>query len=417
MMVAVLCAVLVLAVPWLPVLIPIPELEFDLAESLGEKASLVDSTKITARLDVERGEPDGYRVRSEGKLLGWPYHAAGIVRFGLINMKADFCISLDGTDWKIDAHFDAKSGKDWSFKASIPPTKFGRADAIVADILAHMDMGSVTDLDAGGMFSLDADGACVPERPVAAWNVKGFLKDADVSCLMGDKTVAVDNLRVRFGAKGVGGMKEMSPLFPRADSVSISDFALTNVFASARSTERSWLVTEAGAGCCGGDLRVYALFLDPERLTAGATVFVDGVDAGEVLSHIRGFEGEATGRMYGKVPFFLKDRRMLRLGNAYLFSKPGDTGTLKLRKAGPILDSLESGGVAREEIDNLEKALANLEYRVLKLDLRRGEDEAELEFLLDGTATRKKTTVPVNLDVTYRGDLDEILDLGMKFSK
>ena len=143
------------------------------------------------------------------------------------------------------------------------------------------------------------------------------------------------------------------------------------------------------------------------------------MDAGEVLSRISAFRGNASGRLHGKLPFFLKDGKTLRLKNAYLFSKPGETGTVRVTDAAPILDNLERAGVDEGTRDNLEKALANLDYKVLRVVLRRDEDGdgSSLSLMLRGSATSGETTVPVNLDVTFRGDLDQLLDTGMKFTR
>ena len=122
---------------------------------------------------------------------------------------------------------------------------------------------------------------------------------------------------------------------------------------------------------------------------------------GEVLAHVSGFRGEATGRLHGKMPFFLKDGRELRFRDAYLFSTPGETGRVRVSDPGPILDSLALGGVPEDTRDNLAKALGNLDYTVLRVVLRRGEKGAfALSLMLRGSATCGKTTVPVNFDVS-----------------
>ena len=131
------------------------------------------------------------------------------------------------------------------------------------------------------------------------------------------------------------------------------------------------------------------------------------------------FHGEASGRLHGKLPVFLKDGKTLRIKDAYLFSTPGETGNLRITDAKPILDNLAQGGVDKATRDNLEKVLANLDYNVLKVELRRGKDgeDSSLGLKIEGTATHGATTVPVNLDVTFHGDIDQLVDTGMKLSK
>ena len=84
-----------------------------------------------------------------------------------------------------------------------------------------------------------------------------------------------------------------------------------------------------------------------------------------------------------------------------------------------ILDNLGAAGVPKAELDNLEKALADLDYSMLRVQLSRGEEGADsaLALLLEGTATSGGTTVPVNLNVTFHGDLDKLVNTGIDLSR
>jgi len=323
------------------------------------------------------------------------------------------------TEWRLSGTFDIRSRKSWRFSANVPETKFSSEDDVVGRILSNLELSSVSNIACTGSFSLSAHGECTPKLPVASWSARAELKEVSASLTAGKAPVSMENLRVAFGATGIAGRTDIMPMFPRADSIEAAGVVLSNVFASVRATERSYLVTEAGADCAGGELRLYSLFLDPQRLSAGATIYVDGVDAGEVLAHVSGFRGEATGRLHGKMPFFLKDGRELRFRDAYLFSTPGETGRVRVADPGPILDNLAIGGVPKDTRDNLAKALGNLDYTVLRVVLRRGDEvgNSSLSLMLRGSATSGKTTVPVNLDVTFRGDLDQLVDTGMKFTR
>jgi hypothetical protein len=413
-------AVLVLAVPLALLYAPLPEIDFDASPYLkGTAAKLVARKKITAKFDVRHGDGVGLRINAAGRLLDWPFTARANVKFGFIRAEMDFSISLDKTDWKLSGDFAARSTRNWRFSATVPEAKFSSDDDVVGHVLSNLELPSVSNIVCSGTFSLSARGECTPKLPVASWSARANVKGMNVSLTAGKSLFAADNLRVRLGATGFAGKTEITPMFPRVDSINAAGVVLSNVFASVRATERSYLVTEAGAESAGGELKLYSLFLDPKSLSAGATIYVDGVDAGEVLAHISGFRSEATGRLHGKLPFFLKDGRELRFRNAYLFSTPGETGNVRIADASPILNNLALGGVPEDTRDNLAKALGNLDYTVLRVVLRRDEDGSgsSLSLMLKGTATSGKTTVPVNLDVTFRGDLDQLIDTGMKFTR
>lgn len=413
-------AALALAIPVAILYAPLPNVNVDVSRYLkGKTAALFDSHRVTARLKVRRGERGGFRIRADGRLLDWPFSATANVRFGFIRAEGDVSAELDGTGLRLVANFDARSAKDWRFAALMPDVRLSSEDAVLGRILSRLELASVTNLTCSGEMTLSVEGECTPKRPVPAWSLEGSVKDAAAEMCVGSTAVKVNNLRFRFGAKGLADRREISPMFPRADSVEAAGVMMTNVFASIRATDRAYLITEAGAECAGGELKLYALFLDTVKLSTGATIYVDGVDAGYVLKRIKGFSGEATGRLHGKLPFYLRDGKTLRFKDAYLFSTPGETGKVRIADATPILDNLALGGVTEDDRKNLAKALADLDYTVLKVQLRRGEggDDSSLSMKLEGSATHGKTTVPVRLDVTFRGDQDLLIDTGMKLKR
>jgi len=418
--VAIFFAVLLLSVPFIVTHVPLPDLEFDLSPYLSGAASgIATEKKATASLDIVRGDPNGFLVRANGRILDWPYSAKAYVRFSWWRADGDASLSLDGTNWRMSANFGGSSSRDWRFSASVRDTAFAQDDAVLGAVLSRLSPQVASNLVFSGTFSLDAEGESTGEVPVPVWSVRGNLKDMSASYSAEGAAVEVRNFRTRFGASGIAGHVDISPLFPKADSVEVGGVTLSNVFASVRATERSYLVTEAGAECCGGEFKLYSLFLDPERLSAGATVFVDGVDAGAVLGHVSAFNGFASGRLHGKLPFFLKDGRKLRFKNAYLFSSPGETGKVKVLDTRPIVDSLLASGVPDVDCQNLSSALADLDYRVLRVELVPGEggDDSALTLKLNGTGKVEGLSVPVNLDVTFRGDIETLVNTGLDISR
>jgi len=250
---------------------------------------------------------------------------------------------------------------------------------------------------------------------VPRWSASARIRDCDVSLYAGGVPVAVDGLTVVAGAGGIADHVDVSPIILRAGRMEVAGFSLSNAFANVRATESAFLVTEAGAGVCGGDVRLYSLFLDPARLNAGLTLFVDGLDAGETLGHFKGFSGEASGRLNGKLNLSLRNGRELRLGKAFLYSIPGETGTIKVYDPHPIVDSLALGGVSQSDRENFAKALADLAYTALSMRVTPEDgNSTALSFKVEGTSTHGETTVPVSVEVTLHGDLEQLVNTGLK---
>ena len=420
---AALAIALVALTPTLLVTIPYPTLTFDLSRFLNEKtASLVTNRTATLNFDVRRGQSGSYDLRARGVLLDWPFSVQANLQpafhFLGVTVRGEMEAWLNDTPWSLRADFDASSSGEWRAALDIPETAFSESDPVIGSVLSRWPMPAISNLVFGGMFSLKAEGARTNGFPVANWSATGRLKDLGLSCSAKGIPVEIANLRMGFGATGIARHFDIRPMFPRADVLVVGGCPLTNAFASIRATESAYLVTEAGAGCCGGELKLYSFFLDPRKLNAGVTVFVDGVEAGEVLHLLKGFNGEASGRLYGKIPLQLRNGETLRLRNAYLHSAPGETGNLKVFDPQPVVESLALGGVPEATRANVAKALTDLSYTVLKIGLQPEENGGlALTVKLVGSASHRNVTVPVSFEVTFHGDIEQLINTGLKTSR
>lgn len=398
----------------------IPEISFDVSPYLTDDAArLVENKRISAKLSIKRSVREDFMLSATGTLLDWPYSASAHISLGFFRAKGDFSAALDDTDIKLVGDFDIRSRKKWRIAAHVPEARFSSEDAVLGQILPRLELTAVSNIVCRGKVSLSADGRSTDEKPIPEWTVRGVISGVDAALVANDRPISARNLRMNFGVSGIADRHDINPMFPRIDSVEVAGVLFTNVYAIIRATETAYLVTEAGAGCAGGDLKMFSLFLDPVRLSAGATIYVEDVDAGEALAYASGLRGEATGRLHGKVSFFLKDGKTLQLKDAYLFSNPGEGGTVKIYDGKPLIDNLAIGGLPEDACRNLSMALANLNYSVLrfKLGKDRNTGGSTLSLKITGDATHERTTVPVNLDVTLRGDIDQLINTGMRISR
>ena len=413
-------AVLAALLPTIAVSIDYPTLTFDISSCLDETTGgLVSNRAVTVDFGFERCEEGGYAMNATGWLLDWPFTARITVqpsfRFLGIDAAGDASFRLDGTPWRISAGFSASSSGEWKVDAVMDETGIDETDPVTGQLLSRLKLSAVSNIVFNGKLSLNAHAEKTEKVPVPRWSAGCAVKELDMSCIAGDRQIAVDGFRLQAGASGIADHYDIKPMFPRIRSVTAAGLTLSNVFASVRATERAFLVTEAGAKFCGGDLKTYSLFLDPERLNAGVTLFVDGIDAGMALNHLNGFRGEASGRLYGKMPIYMRKGRKLRLGSAYLHSVPGETGSLRVYDPKPVVDNLAAGGLPQEACDNLSKALADLSYNVLKISLQPDDDGSlALTLKLAGSSTYNNVTVPISLEVTFHGDLEQLVNTGFK---
>lgn len=424
---AIIAALIALA-PTILTSIDYPEYVYDLTESLPEDARGL-FTNRTARIKVRLMKHHAWDLVAigEGAILDWPVSFDARLNYSVFGLSVDGAahLRIDKTDMRADATFAASAKDGWAVDVSIPETEFCNDDAFLGDAARRFVSlsPSVSNLVFSGKMKFSASAATTNGIPVPTWNADAWVQGLDVALLSGEtpismKPISMDGFRMHAGASGIGTHVDIKPTFPRATCIEAAGFAMSNVFASVRATETAYLVTEAGADVCGGKARIYSLFLMPERLDAGFTLFLDDIDAGLALESIAEFNGTATGRLRGKIPMRLKGGSELVFGDAYLHSIPGETGTIRIADADPRMRILTLSGLPEDERANIAKAMRNLTYKVLNINLRKeSEDEHALSYKLEGSATSGETTVPVSFEITLRGPMQTVINTGIRAAR
>lgn len=406
--------------PWYVSFIPIPAYTFDLKSNLTpEVKALVTNTTITAETTLSQSRRGGIQAIVTGRLLDWPYRLSVDADYSMLTLSGDVDIDfeLPGTAWRVRGSA-AVTPLTWRGEVSLPETQLTEKDAVIGSILSRLELKNVSELAFSGAIKFKASAEKTRDMPVPVWKANGSLRKVSASGLLGALPFALEDLSLMARAEGIADRVTIRPLMPRIRRLEAAGVEIGDIYANILATEDSFMITEAGAGVCGGEVKLYSVYLNPKRLSGGFTLFLDDIDADQVMRHLKGFNGEASGRLHGKIPLSLRNGEELRLGKAYLYSTPGETGSLKLVDASPILDNLEAGGVDEATRINLQRALANLIYSVLKLELRRESDDTlALGFKVEGEATHGKTTVPVCFQITLRGDFETLINTGIRLKK
>lgn len=328
-----------------------------------------------------------------------------------------FDIALADSPWRLSAEFGT-SCCEWSASVKMNETAFSENDTVIKALLAKYPITAVSNLTFSGSIALDAKAERTFRMPVPVWSAKLPIRNLSVGLTISNESYSVCGFSVTLAASGIADHIDIAPMLPRAKSISAAGFDLGNFHASVRATEKALLVTEAAAGFCGGQVNLYSVFLDPRNLNTGFTLFVDDVNAGEALTHLNGFRGEASGRLHGKVKLFIREGgKAIRLGDAFLYSTPGETGKLKLTDPTPVTDNLAMAGLDESARNNVADALTDLDYSVLRLNLKRGEGRsATLSTTVRGTATRGKVSVPVDITLNFNGALEQLINTSLGYS-
>ncbi len=395
----------------------IPTMTWDLSTV---SPSLTNQT-ATAHVAVTKASYGGCDVRVSGRVAGLPY---------TLTVKSDFdwswtgpsvkgvsTLSIEESRCRLKADFSGKSTTSWRAKVELEPVRLNEADPLIHRVFELMATNLLGTCQLVGDLSLKVVAASTKKVPVPTWKASLVADAVNASFAAGENPFEIRGLRLLAGVNGVGSHVDIQPLRPMAANIEVGGFSLTNVHATVFKDDKRYLVTEAGAGCCGGSVRLYSLFLNPESLNAGVTLFLDDIEAGEVLKRLKGFKGAASGRLHGKLPLTVLRGKKLRFKTAYLYSTPGETGKLQLEDAAPITDNLTRGGVSENDCRNVARALKNLDYSVLKFDLKPEDLETNMSALalkIEGSSTVDGQTVPVSVGVTFHGNFEELINMGLR---
>ena len=359
----------------------------------------------------------------EGKLadLGYPTNVRMNLGYGWRHgpeISGNILLAARDTPWCVQAEFGAGFGR-WQAKVKLPKTRFSESDPLVAKLLREHPTSTVSNLVFSGNVALNATVERTRDMPVPVWTASLPIRDVSVRCLSNEKEYRLDNLSVTPTVSGIARHVDIEPAFLRIDSLSANGFVLSNLTASVRASEKALLVTSAKADVCGGQVNLYSAFLDPKSLNAGLTLFLQDIDAGEMLTHLNGFRGTASGRLHGKVRLSLKEGgTALRLSDAFLYSTPGETGKIRMVNPEVVSDNLAFAGLDEATRNNVSNALTDMDFTVMRLDLRRTTGSAAtLGIRIDGSATRGDQTVPVNLNINVNGELEQLINTGLGYSQ
>ena len=182
-------------------------------------------------------------------------------------------------------------------------------------------------------------------------------------------------------------------------------------------TKRELFIDRAEVGWCKGSLNAYSVHLDPKHPKADVIVYADRIDLGEALMMVMPFKGAMEGVLYGRFPVGI-DNGHVKLSAGFLYSLPGQGGKLRLEDNVSMLTLLEQAGITGDIQQPLSKALSDMDFSTLKMDLEPHADgEAVLRMKVDGKSNFKDWPAPVDLSLNLHGPLERLLNMGLDMSR
>ena len=332
-------------------------------------------------------------------------------------LVAEAEIRVDGIDAAISAAAEVSS-EGFCASATLPQSRFSRSDALLGPILGDTLPPSAQGIDFSGSLEAGFSAEKRTDDALARWEASVRIRDFSLAAPVGENEARVEGGGAFFRAEGLGAHVDPRPFGLKFGKASFDRFELGPGSMWFRADRDSVLLTEGFAGFCGGTVRVYALHMNLASLDSGFTMTLDDLDASQVISLFPQIRGTATGKLHGKLPLSVRNGSEIRLRNAYLYSPPGQIGKLKLESAPVLVDRLRATGLPDETCDALEKALEDLDYDILRFDLaqdpKTGEGRLAMRLHGSAAASSGRAATPVDLNITFNGQLEEALNTGIK---
>ncbi len=182
-------------------------------------------------------------------------------------------------------------------------------------------------------------------------------------------------------------------------------------------TPKEIFVDRLEVGWCKGRLNAYSVHLDFKKPKDDFIVYADKIDLGEALMMALSFKGQIEGYLYGRFPVGI-DRGRVKFDSGFLYSLPGQSGTLRLDDSGQMLELLEKAGIRGDVQEPLSKALSDMNFNFVRVDLETlAEDQGILRIKLGGKSNYKEWPAPVDLNLNLHGPMEDLFNMGLEMSR
>lgn len=414
------------------------------------------STSVTATLRLDLGD-GAYMGRIEGEALGGSIEgkigysqseAKGNVavvyspRLSRLSSPGDASLSIDFAivaddgyrcsgngsiavgETALSAEFSFNASPNGSeIKAAVKRREVTEADALVR---TAMSLPEIAEAATAAEFTFSAKANTLLTAGVtnglATWTAIANLRDGNASFKAGDLPVSLGGVSASVAIRGLGAHFDIDPIPISFTNAVFGTVTVDSGHARLISDTKSLVVSEAEVGFCGGSLRLYSVYLSYERLNAGFTVFIDGIEVEPFLKMFPKLAScTATGRLYGRLPvFILGGGQTFRFGGGFLYAPPGDIGRISIEDEAQVRELLGSSGLPADVSRELASALRNLEYDILRFDLSRGaarDADGKLAIRVRGESRVGKTVTPVDVNISVNGALERALNLAVRAAK
>jgi hypothetical protein len=318
---------------------------------------------------------------------------------------------------------NTRKGLETRFHFSIPTYK-------IRNIFDFGDFFSDADgINVDGQFNVNGDFYKLGPKMTSSIHIN----TRNVNISMKEPELTVNNVQMDFTLADLFEIRSLPHQHIQFDTASLGNIKLTDgsIFFQMQSIDR-FFIEKTSFKWCGGNVDTSAIILSIPIEKMGLTFYCDRLNLAEVLEQLGGFKGEGEGTVNGRIPIRY-DNGKIRFDQGFLYSTPGDGGTIRLTGTDILMAGIPAGTPQFSQIDLAREALKDYRYDWAKLDINTERENLNLELKLDGKPVgvlpfeyrqdfggfvRVDANSPgskfqgIRLDVNFNLPLDQVLQYG-----
>ncbi len=145
----------------------------------------------------------------------------------------------------------------------------------------------------------------------------------------------------------------------------------------------SLLIERSSFKWCKGNVHAQSLRISPGIESYESVLYCDRLNLAELLGQFGVASAEGDGAVNGRIPLEFRQGK-IRFGEAFLFSTPGDGGTIHVTAAETLTAGIPRNTPQYAQIDLAKEALRNFDYKWARLKMITEGEDLRLQLQFDG---------------------------------
>ncbi|MCP4104913.1 MAG: hypothetical protein GY749_05160 [Desulfobacteraceae bacterium] len=206
----------------------------------------------------------------------------------------------------------------------------------------------------------------------------------NASLLQNEKNIAVRGIRLTLSIPDLPKMRSAPKQLLSFEKASFRDINITgNETDFQIESAKSFFIEKSSFKWCNGNVNVNALRIVPENNDYNLVLYCDRLNLAMVLDQFGFAKAEGQGNINGRIPLQYKNGE-LSFYDAFLFSTPGDEGTIHMTGAEMLTAGIPKNTPQHSQIDLAREALKDFDYKWAKLRFETQGEDLKLKIQFDG---------------------------------